>query len=77
MTIKWMEHPKHGRYPCTSSDVDLYKKAGWTEVQPKAEPEAVPVEEEATDFDPNAIVMSADEDLVVEEPKPKKSKKVK
>ena len=68
MTIKWVTHPKHGRYPCTSADIDLFKKAGWTEEEPKLEP----VEEPA--FDPNAIVMSADDDLMAEKPRPQKPK---
>lgn len=33
MTIIWMQHPQHGKFPCTSADVELYRKAGWTEME--------------------------------------------
>jgi hypothetical protein len=51
MAIIMMEHPKHGRYPCTESDVDMFLKSGWTvakkkEVQKEVEP--LPAKKEVT-----------------------------
>lgn len=63
MTIIWMEHPQHGRYPCTSADVDLFRKAGWKETPPKQKKPA---------FDPDAVVVaSTEEPAEAEEEKPK------
>lgn len=31
-----MQHPKHGKYPCTAADIDLFRKSGWTECEPKS-----------------------------------------
>jgi len=48
MTIIWMQHPQHGKFPCTSSDVELYRKNGWTELkaEKKIEPPPEPIQSE-------------------------------
>ena len=83
MSIRWMKSEKHGYAPVSSSqEYEAFKAAGWTDCGPPPWPKpgaqeapaapAAPAVEEEPAFDPNAIVMSSDDDIPeVSEPSPR------
>lgn len=81
MTIKWVRHPKHGRYPCTSSDFDLYINAGWIaeaeadQIIKQSDVDLPPDDEDIDDDDESGE--QEPEDEVTKKPKRKKRRKAK